>query len=1070
MSSSGYRSSVMPTLFSLLSLSVAFSGPITAPVELLIGDATLTARDLDRISASHGVLGTRQSDGFYRLKLREGKDVAKTKKTLRASGVDFVFESSSTSVKTDSVHSVRNHIVFLKARNRLASHQPGQPVQDSKGTGFYAALEHWLRYRVGINGVIDHDEMARALKQREAMPPAVMGGGSAHAPYSIWSYVGPNNLASPYQVYNGIGPLSGRKNAIAADPSNANNLYVASSRGGIWKSTDAGVTWLPKSDSWPYPASSAVAVHPTDSNIVLAGTGDRVGPGVYAGGMMRSADGGNTWKQVGTSRMKTEVITKIIFHPTTPTIVVCCTGLSTVRTGGGMYRSTDSGQTWTETQALNGNADDMDIATNNNLYAVVTNGANTGLVGVSTDFGQTWGAVPVNPNVNSQPALHVACSLTDANTVYLLSIGDEKIYKTTNGGTSWTDITGNFPISAPFDPNYNWAQKTYDKWIGVGTNGTVDVLYVGLITIAQSVSGGAVWTDIAQSYAQTPPNYIHNDQHSFARSASDPTVVYFGGDGGLFRYSHAATPVLANFTSLNATFKETLLYAMGLHPTDLTYILAGAQDNSSPASRGNLANWSNLEGADGGWCGFDLANPNRHFVTGYQGFVFLRTTMTGAATQIGPTDKGNSWPGAFIQPTVFGGTGGSQIFIGGQDIRMWQSGTTWTTLKSFGGVVTTINTSPDDPKAMVAGTANGEIWSSLNPSNPGTWTRIDNSTFTGRPVGSLAIKPGTLINDKQVVLCGLQGTGPNHLWKTDDQFGFPPVWTNVSGNLPNTAINAVAFDPYNVNRWYVGTDIGCFMTSNGGTTWTNMAYLGLPNVQVNDLEVSKNKAYLYAATFGRGIWRIQISSIPAPFSITGTVRKVDDSPFAGVSVALKKWKEHQFSYANTFTQLIPDNNATGIESTIPITLNYPLSTGALYLNIVHPYRGDLRIELEAPDGQNWLVKDADNGDPNPNVIGTFEFGQFCKGITISGTWKLKVKDLAPSDIGTLVSWKVLPRAFAYVTQYSTVTDAQGAYVFANLEASKYYVIPSSPGKTWTPGYRIMNVGPTRTLQDFKANQ
>ena len=205
--------------------------------------------------------------------------------------------------------------------------------------------------------------------------------------------------------------------------------------------------------------------------------------------------------------------------------------------------------------------------------------------------------------MNNQPALHIACSLTDPNTVYLLSIGDEKIYKTTNGGTNWTDITGNFPVSVSFDPNYNWAQKTYDKWIGVGTNGTVDVLYVGLITIAQSIGGGAVWTDIGQSYSQTPPNYIHNDQHSFARSTGNPAVVFFGGDGGLFRYSHAATPVLANFTSLNASIKETLLYAMGLHPTDLSHILAGAQDNSSPASRGDLANWSNLEGADGGWCG-----------------------------------------------------------------------------------------------------------------------------------------------------------------------------------------------------------------------------------------------------------------------------------------------------------------------------------------------------------------------------------------------------------------------------------------------------------------------------------
>jgi subtilisin-like proprotein convertase family protein len=504
---------------------------------------------------------------------------------------------------------------------------------------------------------------------------------------------------------------------------------------------------------------------------------------------------------------------------------------------------------------------------------------------------------------------------------------------------------------------------------------------------------------------------------------------------------------------------------MSLHPTDLSYMITGCQDNSSPSPRGNLAAWTNLYAGDGTWSDFDQTTPGIHFSGSQNGSVWRYTTATDTSPDyISPNA---AWTGGFVAPAVFAGTGGSQIYLAGKDLLRWSTARTWTTVKTgltTGGnnYATTIGKSTMSTSVMYTGSTDGVIWRTLD--NAATWKRIDDANID-RAVGDIAVSHTSTTD----ILVGLQGTGANHLWRCTNTSAATPVFTNVSGNLPNTPINAVCFDPYNAGRWYVGTDIGVFMTSNSGASYTNLNYLGLPNIHVNALRLSKSKAYLYAATFGRGIWRIQMTSAPAPFSISGTVRTVGNAAFAGVTVSLKKWREYSLTYTKTQSQQIPDNNTTGITQTLPITLNYPLTGGTLNVNITHPFRGDVEITLIAPDGTERLVQGT-SGDSGDNIVANYDFDKLASGLNISGTWSLRVRDLGASDVGTLNSWKVIPKFFTYVTQSSTTTNASGNYTFPGLDAGKYYVIPSFTGKTWTPAYRIMNVGPSRTLQDFKANQ
>lgn len=1035
---------------------------------LLVGEKGGTLAKVSMAAKGLGNVERQLPDGYFRLVLNPGVKGATAKSTLKKRGMDYVFDFDASCVDTTDLYSVREHIEYLEARHKLNAKPVKKKSNEPEETGvdFYEALEAYLRVRVGPDGKLNKAEMDLAIRQRDALPPASMGGGSSNAPYSIWAFVGPKNVPIPYSTYYGTGPLSGRKNDIAISPSNPSVMYVASAGGGIWKTTNAGTTWTPCSDKWAYLHTSSVAVHPTNPNIVLAGTGDYNGFfGKQTQGIMRSTDGGSTWTQVGTPTMKLECITKIIFNPANPSEVVCASGKGSTTQSGGIYKSTNGGVTWVAT-TWGADFDDMELGPTGTLWFAGVHPAhnNTGYIFRSTNFGTSWTAAPSNPCVNNQPALDIAVSRINGNTIYLLSTGDEAIYKSTDGGTTWSNIKGNFKNGYTGNANYNWSQKTYDQWLGCAVSGGQDILICGLIGINQSTGGGASWVDISRTYEQTAPNYVHSDQHSYAVHPTNQNIVYIGCDGGIFRYTYAANPTAANWTSLNATIYDMQHYQMSLHPTDLTYIMSGTQDNSSPSARGNLTNWTNLYAGDGAWSDFDQTNPGIHFTGSQNGSVWRYTSATDPSPDyISPP----GWQGGFIAPAVFAGTGGSQIYLAGEDLQRWVSGTTWTTVKTgltSGGnnYATTIGKSPNNTNVLYTGSTDGVIWRTLD--NGATWKQIDDANID-RPVGDIAV---SYTSDTDV-LVGLQGTGPNHLWRCTNTSAAVPVWTNVSGNLPHTPINAVCFDPHNAGRWYVGTDIGVFMTSNSGASWTNLTYLGLPNVHVNALRVSKNKAYIYAATFGRGIWRIQTTSTPNPFSITGTVRTVGGAAFAGVSVALKKWREYSLTYTNSTPVNIPDNNTTGITSTLPISLNYPMTGGTLYLNITHTFRGDLEIILEAPDGSQWVVQNT-SGDATDNIVGNFDFNKFASGLIATGTWKLKIRDLFPGDTGTLNSWKVMPKFFTYVTQSTTTTNGSGVYTFPGLDAGKYYVIPSFTGKTWTPAYRIMNVGPSRTGQDFQANQ
>ncbi len=975
--------------------------------------------------------------------------------------------------------SVARHIKYLE---EVEEHDPGakpgivksksDPTAPESRADWYEAYLNFIGDRLNSAGKFDPSYLKKASTQRDLLPDSEWTDSTGNGkPGGVWTNLGPlNNTDLSYSIYFGHGPISGRKNDIAIYPGNANIMYVASAGGGIWKTTNGGTSFTPMSDKWPFLYSSSVAVHPTNSNLVLAGTGDAEGFFQHFGnGIMRSTDGGLNWTAVGPLSMQASAIRKIMFEPSNPNIVLAL-GSDGEAANDSVYRSTDAGATWVAvTSGLSASVrdwNDLDRSTGGIYYLAGTDdGATKGFLYKSTTQGASWTAI-TNPATVANKALEIACSKVIANNLYLLDTGGEVVWKSTTGGSSWSNIKGNFRNGATGSgANYNWSQKDYDFHITVSSNGSADVVYVGLIGVNMDVNGDGTWVDISQTYNDTPPNYVHSDQHCATVSPTDPTTVFFGLDGGLFKWKLTnPTTGAGTWTSLNATITDHQAYHMSVHPTDPNYVIAGLQDNATAASRGNYSQWSALYAGDGSWSAFDRNTPAVHYTGSQNGNVFRYPTATSTA----PTTITNPAPNeyGFVAPLVVAGSAGNELYNAGFWLWKWNTGTTWTNTGMPAGnqkPASTLSVARANGNVIYSGNSEGIIVMTTNKGP--AWKQIDDANID-KPIGSIGV---AWANSYDIVI-GMKGQGGSHLFRCSNTLAAVPVWTNVSGagptGLPDVPIDAVARDPYEVGRWYVGTDVGCFMTTNYGSTWTNLTALGLPNVGVNHLVIDQSGTYMYAATYGRGIWRIPLATAATKYSISGNIKQ-GTTNLSGITTNLQVYRESSATYTSSPNANIPDNNTTGITLPITVTAAAKMVKTAIYVNITHPYRGDLNIAIESPDGQ--LAQLWTNGvDPTPNLVGTFTIPNFA-GRASNGIWKLHVKDLGPGDTGTVVQWKVIPYYMANGSVTSTTTDASGNYTFSNLEAGQYKIFPTQTGRTFNPSSTLVNLGPSVTGKNFLRN-
>jgi photosystem II stability/assembly factor-like uncharacterized protein len=767
---------------------------------------------------------------------------------------------------------------------------PGTNVRVLPGTGIYEERLARLQERAYPSDRINTDAIFRSINQRERMQPAApslqqrardrslvtlaaTGGGNPNA-VGAWEFIGPRNLTVPYTTYYGPAnsALTGRVSGIAFHPTDPKTIYIATPIGGIHKTTDGGTTWAAIGDSFPIPFTSSVAVDPNNPNIIYAGLGDHdynidtqgwwFGGAYNArqfGGIMRSTDGGVTWDRT-MDFLQGCAVNAIVTDPDTPGVVMAAVYGGTAAS---VYRSTDYGATWsvkTATKSLIVNAEDVEIgvrdASGRRPYYVV--GANNRIFR-SADKGITWAQIT---GIGGAGRVRIAASAVSANILYMTSTSDQRVRKgvrnATTGAWTWTDITGNHPQN--YGPGSNWSQVPYDYHMQASAhtiNGTLqDTLYLGLITISASPGANGTWIDIGRTGSAQART--HNDSHSFAVFPGDSNIMAVGNDGGIYGLTYttsAGAPTLTSWTFAtrwNHSIGITAFHDADFHPTNPNIMLAGTQDNATPAALGDLTNWKNPGAGDGFGSAINPTNPAIQFLT-VQGGTIART--------------GNSWvSGAYITPAYFSESPGfftwlgidptapGHLYLGTQFLwrynettRAWQGHLGNTQLSN--GQIRAITVAPSNNQRLYVGTTDGKFWISSNQG--ASWTQrtgLPNRAFT-----SIWVNP----IDPDHVRVAVGGTGTGHLYESYDA---GVTFVNISGSgttgLPDVPTNAVTCD---ASSLWVGTDIGVFYSADSGLTWQNATQpLGLPNCEISALKLVPGTGYLMAATYGRGMWRLPV--------------------------------------------------------------------------------------------------------------------------------------------------------------------------------------------------------------------
>ena len=713
-----------------------------------------------------------------------------------------------------------------------------------------ARNEWFMRERTFPTGELPVDARRRAWEER---PVARLSESAVAAP--VWQSIGPRATESEIPNW---GLTSGRINAIAVSPSNPQLILIGAATGGIWRSIDGGANFSPMTDTQVDLSVGSIAFAPSDNSVVYAGMGDK-SSNYFGSGVLKSTDGGQTWTRVSNASLPSPGrVSQIAVDSANPNRVYVAqysnrSGNNTFSSG--FYYSTDGGVSWTKT--ISGLARDLikHPTQANTLYlgmARVDNAVpTTGGVFKSDNGGQTWTRIYSSPYANTAN-IKIAVTAAAPQSIYVLSGSTSpagaRLETSANEGGMWTNQGSNFDIG----------QLSYNFYLFVHPTDP-NTIYVGTRDLWRSTNGGVNFTNITNNFSLSgsynPFNSrAHPDQHHFYISQTNPSLIYLANDGGFYRSTDGAN----SFESLNATLNLTMFTSMDLHPTDPSRTYGGTQDNGNQRRRG-AAMWQEFISGDGGQVVVDPVDPSIVYATYIRHYVDRwRNNADTYELPIGTPATFNNDLVAFYPPFV-GNDVNSNLYFG--TYRLYIStnrGSTWTPSAgaqdltfgfALGDVLSAIAVAKSDTNVIYTGSAQGRAM--ISTTGGTSFTQITNG-LPNRFIKSIVVSP----SNPSVAYLTVSGFDSGHVFKT---INAGASWTDISGNLPNIPTNTLAIDPRNPSTLYVGTDIGVFRSTTDGGTWETFND-GMPPVIVSELDINAS-GLLQAGTYGRGAY--QINTVPS---------------------------------------------------------------------------------------------------------------------------------------------------------------------------------------------------------------
>lgn len=690
----------------------------------------------------------------------------------------------------------------------------------------------------------------------------------------------------------GIGPavMGGRIADIAVHPAARGTWYVAAGSGGVWKTTNAGVTWTPVFDDQPSYSIGDVALDPNQPDVVWVGTGENVS-GRHVGwgsGVYRSRDGGTSWDRMGLAT--SEHIGKILVDPRDGNVVFVAAEGPLWAAGGerGLYRTTDGGATWRAVLTISENTGVTDVEFDpsnpdvlyaaayqrqRRVWSLLAGGPESGIY-KSTDGGETWRRLTVGLPKGDMGKIGLAVSPANPSIVYatIEANDDERgFYRSRDRGESWE--RRNSYVSGGTGPHYYQEIEASLE--------DPDVVYQMDVFLHVTRDGGATFDYLETGRAK------HSDNHALWIDPTDRLHLLVGTDAGLYETFDEGT-TWRHFPNLPVS----QFYKLALDNAEPFYnVLGGAQDLGTLLGPSRTTNtegvrnqdWYAPLGADGYGVAFDPEDPHIMYMEWQRGNLVRVDRRSNETLDIqphpAPGDPPERWN--WDAPIVVSPHAANRLYVGSQ--RVWRSDDRGNSWQAISGDLTR-NVNRYEQEIM------GGVWSvdALYGNTAMSWystlTAISESPvaegvlYTGSDDGVIQVSEDggrswraaadlpdvpaySFINDVEAsqhdaatvfAVADAHKTGDfsPYVFESTDR---GRSWRSMAGDLPaGTIVWALQQDHVNPNLIFLGTEFGLYVTVNRGANWIKLG--GAPTIAFRDLEIQRRDGDVVGATFGRGFY------------------------------------------------------------------------------------------------------------------------------------------------------------------------------------------------------------------------
>jgi photosystem II stability/assembly factor-like uncharacterized protein len=784
----------------------------------------------------------------------------------------------------------------------------------------------------------------------------------------------------PEMHWRMIGPFRGGRVLPALGiPGNPNAYLFGAVDGGVWKTENAGRTWRPIFDAEPTASIGAIAIAPSDPQIIYVGSGeaDMRSDISFGDGIYRSTDGGATWRNIGLR--DSQQIGSIFVDPRDANIVlVAALGHAFApNPERGVYRSTDGGTNWTKVLGKDDDTGAVDLCSDPanpqiiyaslwqtrrppwNVYAP-TSGPGSGLY-KSADGGVTWNQITGN-GFPSEGLGRIGIAIApgnDGNRIYaVVDAREGGIYRSDDAGQNWRRVSSDARV---------WQRGWYFGGITTDPRDP-NVVYVADTALYRSTDGGENFEAIKGAPGG-------DDYHTLWIAPDDPTRMILGSDQG------AAISVDRGATWTSWFNQPTAQFYHVTTDNRFPYRVYGAQQDSGTAAVSSRSDygeitsrdWSPIGGEESGYIVVDRANPDIVYGGGPFGALRRFNWLTAQSFDISPAAipfNGNKLRFTWTSPVADSPQNPRVLYFGAQFVlRTEDSGQSWQaispdlTLKTppptnvppkpgeVGGVVYTIAPSPARAGEIWAGTDNGLIhltldegahWSNVTPPGIENWSMIsliEASHFN-------AATAYAAVDRHQV-----DDFHP-YIYRTHDN---GKTWQKIVTGLPENAyVHAVREDLVRKGLLFAGTEIGVFVSFDDGNSWRPLQN-NLPVSSIRDLAIHGDD--LIAATHGRAFWILD-----------------DIAPLRQWNEDAMRQNAHLFPPAHAIRIRRSENRDSPLPPETPVGTNPP--AGAIFDYSLKSQAANKEVTLEIHDQQGTVVRKFSSSAKEPEPAATPEFPKY----------------------------------------------------------------------------------------------